>query len=155
AERSGDHSSVVDQAGALLPIFDPASTRPNEAFNPASPVSFANLHYLRDPFPENRISQARLDDVARKIASHYPQPNAAAGPFFQNNYFINAPETNTANGVIGKFDQSIRERSRISVDLSFSNGFFGAARWFPTAANPGPSDRNYHTRHGSLQYVLT
>src|SRR5262249_11759703 len=87
AERSGDYSAVVDQAGALLPIFDPLSTRPNEAFNPARPVSVENLQYLRDPFPENRISATRLDDVARKIASYYPQPNAAAGPFFQNNYF--------------------------------------------------------------------
>src|SRR5262245_44397013 len=89
AERSGDYSAVVDQAGALLPIFDPSSTRPNEMFNSASPVSFENLQYLRDPFPKNRISQTRLDDVARKIVSYYPQPNAAAGPFFQNNYFVN------------------------------------------------------------------
>src|SRR5262249_34674706 len=155
AERSGDYSAVVDQAGALLPIFDPWSTRPNEAFNPARPVSVENLQYLRDPFPENRISATRLDDVARKIASYYPQPNAAAGPFFQNNYFINSPESNTADGVIGKFDQAVRERNRISVELSLSNGFLGAARWFPSAANPGASDRNYHSRHGSAHYVLT
>src|SRR5262249_40563747 len=87
--------------------------------------------------------------------SYYPQPNAAAGPFFQNNYFVNSPEANTANGIVGKFDQPVTERSRISLELSLSNGFLGAARWFSSAANPGPSDRQYRTRHGSLQYVLT
>ena len=56
AERAGDYSAVVDQAGNPLPIFDPASTRPNEAFDPARPVSVGNLQYLRDPFPENRIT---------------------------------------------------------------------------------------------------
>ncbi|HTM47746.1 MAG TPA: hypothetical protein VL285_03655 [Bryobacteraceae bacterium] len=155
AERAGDYSAVVDQAGSLLPVFDPAGTRPNEAFDPARPVSVENLQYLRDPFPGNRIPNARLDEVSRKIVSYYPPPNAAAGPFFQNNYFVNSPETNTANGMIVKFDHSVKERSRISVQLSLSNGFLGAARWFPSAANPGASDRKYQTRSGSLQHVLT
>jgi hypothetical protein len=30
-ERTGDYSRVVDQAGNLLPIFDPQTTRPNPA----------------------------------------------------------------------------------------------------------------------------
>src|SRR5947208_14891197 len=33
AERAGDYSAVVDQTGNLLPIFDPASTRPSETFD--------------------------------------------------------------------------------------------------------------------------
>ena len=28
-------------------------------------------------------------------------------------------------------------------------------QWFPTAANPGPSNRSFQTRRGSLQYVFT
>jgi hypothetical protein len=138
-----------------LPIFDPASTRPNEAFDPARPVSVDNLQYLRDPFPANRIAATRLDPVARNIVPYYPQPNASAGPFSQNNFFINSPESNIANGLIAKFDQSVKERSRFNVNLSLSSGFLGAARWFPSAANPGASDRKYHTRSGSLQHVLT
>jgi len=82
AERSGDFGAVVDKAGDLLPIFDPASTRPNPEFNPAMPVSLVNLQYRRDPFPGNRIPAGRLDPVARTSLRFYPEPNAAIGPFF-------------------------------------------------------------------------
>ncbi|MBM3776106.1 MAG: hypothetical protein FJW37_13235, partial [Acidobacteria bacterium] len=140
-ERSGDFSDVVDQAGQLLPVFDPLSTRPNPAYNPAEPVSRDNLEHLRNPFPQNRIPAGRLDLVAMRATALYPQPNAAAGPFFRNNFFVNSPEINRANGMIGKLEHSLGERHRLGLELSFSNGFLGAARWFPTAANPGPTDR--------------
>ena len=154
-ERTGDYSAVVDQSGDPLPIYDPATTRPNPAFDPAQPVSTSNLQYNRDPFPDNRIAAARLDPVARRAVAYYPEPNAAAGPFFRNNYFINSPETNTANGMIGKIDQSVRERHRFSLDLAFSNGTLGASRWFPSAANPGPVDRRFGERRAGIEHVFT
>lgn len=155
AQRTGDYADVVDAAGNVLPIYDPASTRPNPAYDPSQPVSTGNLQYLRDPFPENIIPSYRLDPVALNALKFYPAPNTDIGPFFRNNYFINSPETNTANGMIGKLDQSVRERHRVTVELAFSNGTLGAAQWFPTAANPGPSNRDFQTRRGSLEYVFT
>src|SRR5579864_2683302 len=88
-ERTGDYSRVVDQAGNLLPIFDPQTTRSNPAYNPAQPVSVTNLQYLRDPFPGNVIPSNRLNPLAVQALTLYPEPNAAVGPFFQNNYFVN------------------------------------------------------------------
>jgi hypothetical protein len=154
-ERSGDYSEVVDQAGSLLPIYDPQSTRPNPAYNVALPVSRENLQYQRDPFPGNRIPAARLDPVAVRAVELYPPPNVAVGPFFRNNYFINSPETNTANGMIGKIDHSLQERHRLTFEGAFSNGFLGAAQWFPNAANPGPADRRFQTRSASVEHVFT
>jgi hypothetical protein len=155
AQRTGDYSNVVDAAGNVIPIYDPASTRPNPNYQPAQPVSTANLQYLRDTFPGNIIPAYRLDPVALNALKFYPAPNTDIGPFFRNNYFINSPETNTANGMIGKLDQSLRQRHRVTVELAFSNGTLGAAQWFPTAANPGPSNRDFQTRRGSLEYVFT
>ncbi len=154
-ERTGDWSETVDAAGSLLPIYDPASTRPNPAFDPAQPVSRENLQYLRDQFPENRIPESRLDPVAQRVLSFYPAPNANVGPFFRNNFFIHAPEINTANGIIARLDQTVEERHRLSFGLNYSNGLVGSARWFPNAANPGPPDRDYHTRRGSVDHVFT
>jgi hypothetical protein len=57
--------------------------------------------------------------------------------------------------MIGKLDQSIRERHRITLELAFSNGTLGAAQWFPTAANPGPANRQFQTRRGSFQHIFT
>src|SRR5690242_3456714 len=125
-ERTGGYSHVVDQAGNLLPIFDPQTTRPNPAYNSSAPVSLSNLQYLRDPFPANTIPADRLNPVAIQALALYPEPNAAAGPFFQNNYFVNSPETNTAGGMIAKVDHSIHERQRISTELAFSNGLLNA-----------------------------
>jgi len=155
AERAGDWSETVDLAGNPLPIYDPLSTRANPAFQPGRPVSLENLEYLREPFPANRLPAGRLDPVAQKALAYYPPPNASVGPFFRNNYFIHAPETNTADGVIGKLDHSLRERHRLSLGWSFSNGFQGPARWFPTPANPGGPDRQFRSRRGSLEHVFT
>jgi hypothetical protein len=107
SERIGDFSQTVDQAGNRLPIYDPATTRVNPNYDPAQVVSTANLQYLRDPFPDNRIPSTRFDSVARDALSLYPRPNANVGPFFQNYFFVNSPETNIADGFLGKVDQSL------------------------------------------------
>ncbi len=154
-ERTGDYSTVVDQAGEILPIFDPATTRRNPAFDSSQPVTRDNLEYLRDPFPGNRIPQHRIDPVAEKAVTFYPDPNAAVGPFFRNNYFLVSPETNTANGLIAKIDHSIRDRHRISVGTSFSNGLLGSASLFPNDADPAQPDRDFASQQASAEHVFT
>ncbi|MCS6954281.1 MAG: hypothetical protein NZM33_15655 [Bryobacteraceae bacterium] len=154
-ERGGDWSAVVDQAGQPLPIFDPLTTRANPAFDASAPVSRRNLQYLREPFPENRIPVSRLDPVAQRALAYYPAPNTAVGPFFRNNYFVVSPETNRANGILARADHSVRERHKLSGSFSWSNGFLGAPRWFPNAANPGTPDRQFYTRRASLEHVFT
>jgi hypothetical protein len=155
AERTGNFASTVDQAGNQLPIYDPASTRPNPNFDPAQPVSASNLQYDRDPFPGNEIPASRLDAVAQRALGYYPAPNAAAGPFFQNNFFVHAPEENIADGMIGKLDHTFLERHRVSLGLSYSNGLQAPAKLFPNGANPGTPDRNFDSRSGSLSYIFT
>lgn len=154
-ERTGDWSGTVDAAGNSLPVYDPLTTRANPNFDPRQAVSVDNLEYIRDTFPDNRIPVSRLDPVGQKALAFYPAPNIAVGPFFRNNYYIHSPETNVANGMIGKLDHTLKERHRLSLGLSFSNGLVGAAQWFPNGANPGPADRKYHNRRGSLEYVFT
>lgn len=154
-ERSGDFSSVVDQAGNLLPIYDPSSTRLNPEFNPDLPVALDNLQYLRDQFPGNRIPLSRLDPAALAAVRFYPQPNTNIGPFFRNNYAAIAPEANTANGMIAKVDHNLGEKQRLAVGVTFSNGFAGTARLFPTPADPQPADRQFSSRRGTVDHVFT
>ena len=154
-ERTGDYSHTVDDAGNPLIIYDPNSTRPNPAYNPSQPVSVSNLQYLRDPFPGNQIPANRLSPVALAASQLYPAPNASIGPFFQNNYFADSPEVNSAGGMIGKVDHSIGERQRISTELAFSNGVLDPAPVFNTIANPGAPDQNFSSRRGSIEHVFT
>ncbi len=155
AERTGDFSSTVDQAGNRLLMYDPRTTRLNPDFDSSQPVSTGNLQYFRDPFPGNRIPALRLDPTAKAAMALYPAPNTNVGPFFQNNYFINSPETNIANGVITKIDAPIKDHHRLSTEIDYSNGLLGAPRWFQSNANPGPADRSFQNRAGSLQDVWT
>ena len=155
AQRTGNYSDVVDSAGNVLPIYDVATTQLNPGYDPSQPVSLTNLQYLRDPFPGNIIPQSRLNPVALDALKLYPQPNTDIGPFFQNNYFIDSPETNTANGMIGKVDHSIGERHKVNAELAFSNGLFDPAKWFPSIANPGASNQQFATRRGSIQHIFT
>src|SRR5690348_8700889 len=137
-ERAGDFSQTVEQAGNPLLIYDPAATHANSNYDPSQVVSATNLQYRRDPFPGNRIPSYRLDRVATQAVGLYPKPNTNIGPFFQNNFFINSPETNIADGFLGKIDQTVADRHRLTVDFNISNGHYGAPQWFPTIANPGP-----------------
>lgn len=154
-ERTGDFSRTVDSAGDPQRIFDPATTRLNPDFDPAQPVSISNLEYIRQPFPGSVIPSNRLDPVAMRGVSLYPVPNADAGPFFRNNYFVVSPETNKADGMIFKVDHTLDEKSRLSLSLSTTNGFAAASRLIPTIADPGSNDRIYSARRGTVEHILT
>lgn len=154
-ERTGDFSQTVDQAGLSLPIYDPASTTVNSAYNPTQAVSTDNLQYLRSPFPGNQIPANRLSPVIQQALNLYPLPNTHIGPFFQNNYFVNSPQTDTADGFIFKLDHPFYTRHRITSTTSISNGFLGSARYFPNVASPTPPDQNFSSRRSELDYVFT
>src|SRR5215472_9866730 len=63
-QRAGDFSQTFASNGQLVNIFDPTTTVPD----PAHPGQ-----YVRTAFVGNRIPQSRLDPVALKIESYYPQ----------------------------------------------------------------------------------
>jgi hypothetical protein len=155
AERGGDYSAVVDAAGAPLQIYDPLTTQANPAYDPTQPVSTSNLQYDRAVFPDRIIPASRLDPVAQKIISYIPPPNTDVGPYFQNNYFVVSPETDTANGMIAKVDHSFDDKHRLSVSASYTNGFDAAAHYIDNAADPGSPDRNYSNRRLTAVYALT
>ncbi|MCI0724964.1 MAG: carboxypeptidase regulatory-like domain-containing protein [Acidobacteria bacterium] len=91
-QRSGDFSDWVDSAGRLIPVFDPATTRPNPNFAPNLPTGATNLPFLRDQFmgcdgnSPNVICQSdpRLQNsLAKKWFQFLPNPTFG-GPL--NNY---------------------------------------------------------------------
>jgi hypothetical protein len=155
AERVGDFSATVDQAGNPLPIYDPATTSPNPAYNPNLPVSTSNLQYLRSPFPGNRIPANRLAANVQQALSLYPLPNTDIGPFFQNNYFVNAPQTDDADGVIAKLEHQFGERHRLTWNSTLSSGFLTSAKYFPNIASPTAPEQHFSNRRTELDYVLT
>jgi len=79
----GDFRNWVDDRGTRLPVYDPATTRPNPA----------GAGYIRDPFANNLVPQARFSELSKnmlKVVGNiaYPNNNAAPGTsdYVRNNY---------------------------------------------------------------------
>jgi len=64
-EREGDFSRTLNRAGALRPIFDPATTVTNTATNTAT----------RQPFAGNRIPVSQMDATSRLFMADIWKPN--------------------------------------------------------------------------------
>jgi hypothetical protein len=154
-QRVGDFSQTVNSAGQILPIYDPTLTAPNPAYDSSQPVSTTNLQYLRSQFPQNIIPADRLSPVAQQALTLYPAPNTNIGPFFQNNFFANSPQTDDADGIIAKVDHPFRDRHRITASTTVSSGYLSPPKYFPNAATPTSPDQHFSTLHSELDYVYT
>ena len=154
-QRIGDFSDYVDSAGQPVKIYDPLTTRPNPTYDPTQAISESNLQYLRAPFPNNVIPNNRIDSIARALVAMSPMPNIAVGPFLQNNYFINNPFENRANGVLAKVDHTLNGKQQLSFNLNLSSGLRKSPEYFPGPANSGAPSYNFDTRSAVLQHTWT
>ena len=155
AQRQGDFSQTVDPTGYILPIYDPNQTTPNPAYDPTQAVSTTNLQYLRSQFPGNVIPTNRLSPVALQALTLYPAPNTDIGPFFQNNYFVNSPQIDDADGIIAKLDHPFRDKHRLTSNTTVSSGYLSPAKYFPNDASPTSPDQHFSILHSELDYVYT
>jgi hypothetical protein len=110
AERNGDFSNTRDISGALIPVYDPATTRGTGSTA------------VRDRFPNNIIPTTRLDPVAVKTMALIPLPNRAPTNAFTNsqNYQIEAAPTTDSEQYHGRVDHR----------LSDKNSIYGRFSWF-------------------------
>jgi len=145
-QRLGDFSDLVNRAGDPLTVYDPASTRRNPLHDPSQDVSRSNLEHERDPFPNNRVPDSRIDRVARAINDSYPQPNDNVGPFLRNNYWSNPAERNTPDGFIARVDHNLGLRQKITLSINASDGFQDTPDIYPTVGNFGRPDRGFTNR---------
>jgi hypothetical protein len=91
AQKAGDFSQTYNARGILTPVYDPATSDPE------------NGSVVRDPFPGNRIPPSRLDPVAVRIVSFYPSPNRAPDDIAgANNFRANSLTALTRNNWFGE-----------------------------------------------------
>ncbi|MGE0882985.1 MAG: hypothetical protein AB7P14_05545 [Blastocatellales bacterium] len=154
-QRLGDFSDLVDSAGQPVPIYDPLTTRPNPDYDPSRPISATNLQYLRDQFPNNIIPANRIDPVAQSVVALYPRSNINVGPFLQNNYWVNSPFENRAEGAIAKLDHRLTEKHQLGFNFNLSRGLRKSPEYFPGPANSGSPSYNYENGSLSLQDVYS
>lgn len=154
-QRSGDFSDLVDSAGQPIPVYDPLTTRPNPAYDATQPISATNLQYLRDQFPNNIIPANRLEPIAKTALALYPRSNINVGPFLQNNYWVNSPFENRADGTIAKLDHRLTEKQQLGFNFNLSRGLRKSPEYYPGPANAGAPSYSYENGGLSLQDVFT
>lgn len=107
-QRRGDFSKTFDNSGNLIQIFDPLTGR------------MENGRWVRSQFPGNVIPANRINPIAAKILSVYPEPNTLTpgSVDWQNNFILNPN--------IGRFD-FINLTARIDHQVSARQRIYG--RW--------------------------
>ncbi|MSV30136.1 MAG: TonB-dependent receptor [Bryobacterales bacterium] len=96
----GNFSGLLDARNAVVPIYDPQTTRA------------AGNSFVRDPFAGNVIPSNRLDPVAVKTGPLYPQPNLSGAGALNYQDWIGESKLDP-DVVTTKIDHSFSNRQKI------------------------------------------
>ena len=136
--RRGDFSNLKNAAGQPILIYDPLTTKPD----PNKPGRF-----IREPFANNIIPEARISPIARNLMQYWPLPNTP--PFnvnTQQNNFTNAgTSVSNANQVDSRVDHNFSAKWRSFVR------FFAVQRCESTFQRLWQPRRSDERRAGRLQ----
>jgi hypothetical protein len=113
--RRGDFSEWL--ASGIL-IYDPLT------------VTGANLQ--RTAFPGNLVPADRLNAVARRYVSYYPEPNQ---PGLEDNYFTNQLRPYDYDAVLGRFDHNFDGSNKMFVTLFWNKRREDRYNWAKGASN--------------------
>lgn len=108
-ERAADFTDTRDVTGKLIPLIDPLAS--------------GSCTVVGGPgcFPGNRIPASRLDPIALKLLSYYPEENRPGEPY---NYIGLANERVSNDSLLFKVDHRLAANDSLSV------------RYMRTASNP-------------------
>lgn len=102
--KSGNFSQTFTSSGALITIYDPATTVAN---------STTQSGYIRSPFPGNIIPASRIDPIVSKILSYYPEPTLPLSPTLGVNWSLNFPLTTIQQKYFTRVDQNFGDKNRL------------------------------------------
>ncbi len=122
-QRAGDFSQTGTAGGALIKIYDPATTRPDDT----KPGSFT-----RDAFPNNQIPSNRIDPIALKLLQFIPLPNISG---VVNNYVLAGTRASDSSKYFSRVDHNFGDRNRLFLRYGFTKT--DANSPFTSVAFPG------------------
>ena len=139
AMRTGDFSQLVTPQNQPIIIYDPLTTTV-VAGNPT-----------RQVFASNRIPAARIDPVAKNIATYFPSPNAS-GPV--NNLAQSTASRQVADIYGVRVDHSISSRQNVFVRFTQNRDLGLDPRWLDNAAQ-GFTGLNQKVNSVAADYTFT
>jgi outer membrane receptor protein involved in Fe transport len=146
-QRAGDFSRTRNAAGTVIPIYDPATTRPN----PATPNQF-----LRDPFPGNVIPRNRFNPVFARMLEFIPLPNAAGNAnTAAGNFVTTAANRISKDTFSARLDHQLTERQRLSGRFNYDNTPISRPDFYRSIASPTFGRQVFKRRNFGLDYNVT
>lgn len=143
-ERQGDFTDWADSQGNLIPIYDPATTRVNPAYDPNQPESAQNLPYLRNQFMgcdgrhPNVICQndPRLQNsLAKQWFQYLPTPTFSGA---LNNYLSPVPVSDISGAGTDhrqnydiRLDDYVGQKDHVAVTLHYHDTVFAKVSTLP------------------------
>ena len=103
-QRSGDFSKTFTSTGALINIYDPATTVPDAT---------QQSGYSRSQFPGNVIPANRIDPTVKKMLAYYPEPTLAFSPTIQSNWAKSFGVITHQNKWFTRADQNFGTKNRL------------------------------------------
>ncbi|MFN7623540.1 MAG: hypothetical protein ACK5RS_10350, partial [Acidobacteriota bacterium] len=147
AQRASLTGRISDAAGAVIPIYDPATTRQN----PANTAQF-----LRDQFQGNVIPKNRWNPVFTKMLGFIPKPNArgnantAAG-----NYVFSTANRIGKDTFSVRLDHQLNDRHRVSGRFNYDNSPLNRPNFYGNLATPTFGAQVFKRRNLGLDYTAT
>lgn len=136
AQRAGDFSQTTNNAGAVIPIYDPETTQS------------LNGRLTRTQFPGNRIPASRLDPVALNLMPFYPMPNRPPDNLSgANNFRANGGISLTRNNFLSKVDHNLTDRDKLSVRHLYNSDNRISRSVYPEPAAETVNDQPAHQQY--------
>ena len=120
--RTGDFSGLVNSAGVLQQLYDPATTQ-----------SAAN-NYARLPFANNQIPISRISPLAKTLYAATPLPTSADNPLVNFNLNDTNKTVQTVPNINTRFDHVFNESNRVYFRYTDIRQFQQALRNYPIAS---------------------
>jgi hypothetical protein len=139
-QTSGDFSQTFTSAGVLIPIYDPASTKPNPSGN----------GFVRTAFPGNKVPAGEMDSLALNVLKYMPAPNfTPTNAFTNSNNWFYEPEggINDAKFILRgdhRFSAADTTFVRWAQDMYYTDNVGDGL------GQPDPANRNDHRRNYNL-----
>jgi hypothetical protein len=137
--RRGDFSNWKRTNGALIPIYDPSTTRSESAGG-----------FQRETFPGNLIPASRISSISRNIVQYDPDPNA---PGLVRNYraYGPAPSKMISDASMVKIDHPFGVKNRLAFTWTRSGWYFDNA-YDKDRDNPANATDNYYSWDSSKNW---
>ena len=146
-QRQGDFSQTYNQAGQVIPIYNPLTT-----------TQGANGQFSRMPLPGNRMAPSQINPVSAALIGYLPMPNTPGTITGANNFESTMSAPTKENTFSLRVDQKITDNQKLFARWSQNWStvdrplVYGTASPNFTISNPTDGTDISHNISGTVNY---